>query len=230
MNLASFDWVTLVYGVAALFTIAELVRNWRSFIDTLFTEDDHALAARVGFLLLIPMGVLAHELAHWWLAHSMGASNVRMDYRVYWGFVTYRGLLPADASFAIAAAGPLASGLLASVALIAALKMPQPFRTSLGVFGIATAGFILVIYPIMSFIGPSGDFRTIYGERTPALGASAGVVHALLLTLSTWLYFRRRPMTPVRQPWAWQPIASPPEAPPPEDPSDVRAAPAQDSP
>ncbi|MSQ09511.1 MAG: hypothetical protein EXR52_00680 [Dehalococcoidia bacterium] len=230
MTLANFDWISLVYGVAALFIAVELVRNRRDFVDTLFTADDRALAVRVGFLWLTPFGVLIHEVAHWLLAQSVGASNVRMDYRFYWGFVSYRGLLPAEASFAIAAAGPLASALLAVAALVAALRAPQPFRTVLGVFGITTAGFVLVIYPIMSFIGPVGDFRIIYADRTPSLGAAAGVFHMALLAMSAWLYYRRGPMTPVRPSWGWQPAAPAPNPLPLETPPDQPTRPTQDPP
>ncbi len=208
MTPGNFDLISLVYAIAAAFTVVELVRHWRAFVDTVFTPSDDLLAARAGFLLLTPVGVLLHEAAHYLIATGTAAAAVRLDFRIYWGFVSYRGLLPPEASFAIAAAGPFMSALLAVVALAAALRVPQPFRAVLAAFGASTALLVVVLYPAMSFMGGYGDYLTIYSARTPFLAGTAAFTHVLFAAASLWLY-RLHARTPARTPWRWQPAGLP---------------------
>ena len=61
---APADLLSLLYIALALFTLWQIPGRWRSLADATYTADDHNLASRIGFLLLTPLGVLLHELAH----------------------------------------------------------------------------------------------------------------------------------------------------------------------
>ena len=58
------DLLSLLYMVAAAYTLWQLPSRWRALTDDDYTLDDKNLAGRVGFLLLTPVGVLIHELSH----------------------------------------------------------------------------------------------------------------------------------------------------------------------
>jgi hypothetical protein len=175
---APADLLSLLYVAVALYTLWQLPGRWRALVDDTYTEEDRNLANRIGFLLLTPLGVLIHELAHMAAATLLGGRDISLSYRIYWGYVQYRGQVGPAAEWVIASAGPGASLLLGLVAGYAALRLRQPWRDVGLSFAHATLLLDLVLYPGMSLVDGVGDFRWIYGARTPTLSIVAGVVHA----------------------------------------------------
>src|SRR5688500_18872489 len=175
---APADLLSLLYLAVAVYTLWQLPGRWRSLTDDTYTDEDRNLANRIGFLLLTPIGVLIHELAHMAAATLLGGRDISLSYRIYWGYVQYRGQVGPAAEWIIAAAGPGASLVLGLVAGYVALRLRQPWRDVGMSFAHATLLLDLVLYPGMSLVDGVGDFRWIYGPRTPTLSIVAGVVHA----------------------------------------------------
>jgi hypothetical protein len=175
---APADLLSLIYLAVALYTLWQLPSRWRSLVDDTYTDDDRNLASRIGFLLLTPLGVLIHELAHMVAAILLGGRDISLSYRVYWGYVQYRGQLGPAAEWIVAAAGPAARRGLGLVVGYAALRLRQPWRDVGMSFAHATLLLDLILYPGMSLADGVGDFRWIYSARTPTLSIVAGVVHA----------------------------------------------------
>jgi hypothetical protein len=175
---APADLLSLLYLAVALYTLWQLPSRWRALVDDTYTEADRNLASRIGFLLLTPLGVLIHELAHMAAAALLGGRDISLSYRVYWGYVQYRGQVGPVAEWIIASAGPGASLVLGLAVGYAALRLRQPWRDIGMAFAHATLLLVLVLYPGMSLIDGVGDFRWIYSSRTPTLAIVAGVVHA----------------------------------------------------
>ena len=174
---APADLLSLLYGVAAVYTLWQLRSRWRALIDAEYTAEDSNLAGRAGFLLLTPLGVLLHELAHMVAATLLGGRDISLHFRFYWGFVQYRGQIGPTAEWIVASAGPGMSLLLGLLAGYGALRMRQPWRDIGMSFAHATLLLDLVLYPGMSVMEAVGDFRWIYSARTPTLSMVAGVVH-----------------------------------------------------
>lgn len=209
----TFDIMSLLYGLWALYTLVQLVRNWGALFDARLTEQDTNLAIQAGFLLLTPIGVLLHEIGHYVVAQSYGAQQLAISFRLYWGFVSYVGQFTSAERFLIAAAGPAVSVIIGMLALAAAIRLGGAWSLALWSFAVTTLLLVLVLYPIMSFTWFSGDFRIIYSSRTPELSLAAGVVHLIAAAVSTVLYRRyRRPALaapPARQSAAAGPQESP---------------------
>jgi hypothetical protein len=175
---APADLLSLLYLAVAIYTLWQLPGRWRSLVDDTYTEEDRNLASRVGFLLLTPLGVLIHELSHMVAATLLGARDISLSFRFYWGYVQYRGQIGPTAEWIIASAGPGASLLLGLIVGYAVLRVRQPWRDVGMSFAHATLLLDLVLYPGMSVVDGVGDFRWIYSARTPTLSIVAGVVHA----------------------------------------------------
>jgi len=171
------DLLSLLYLVAAVYTVWQLPSHWRALTDEEYTTEDRNLANRIGFLLLTPIGVLLHELSHMTAATILGARDISLSFRIYWGYVQYRGQLPPEAEWIIASAGPGMSLLLGLLVGYAALRLRQPWRDVGLSFAHTTLLLDLVLYPGMSVISQVGDFQWIYSARTPTLSVVAGVVH-----------------------------------------------------
>jgi hypothetical protein len=175
---APADLLSLLYIAVAAYTLWQLPSRWRALVDDEYTEEDRNLAGRIGFLLLTPLGVLIHELAHMAAATLLGGRDISLHYRVYWGYVQYRGQVGPSAEWVIAAAGPGASLVLGLVAGYVGLRLRQPWRDIAMAFAHTTLLLDLVLYPGISVVDGVGDFRWIYSQRTPVLSVVAGVVHA----------------------------------------------------
>lgn len=181
----SADLISLVYAAMAAYTVWQLVRpgRWRALWDATYTDDDRNMANRMGLLLLTPVGVLTHELAHlvaaWWL----GARATSLSFRVYWGYVQYRPSLGPTSDWVVAVAGPAASLALGLAALLVAARLRAAWRDIALAFAHATVLLVLLLYPALSFVDGVGDFRTIYSGATPTLSLLAAAVHALGLGL-----------------------------------------------
>jgi hypothetical protein len=177
---APADLLSLVYLAVAVYTLWQLPSRWRALLDAEYTDEDRNLASRIGFLLLTPVGVLIHELAHMLAATLLGGRDISLSFRIYWGFVQYRGQIGPTAEWIVAAAGPGSSLLLGLVVgYVALFRLAQPWRDIGMSFAHGTLLLVLVLYPGISVLEGVGDFRWIYSARTPTLSVVAGVVHAL---------------------------------------------------
>jgi hypothetical protein len=180
---APADLLSLLYAGLALYTLWQIPGRWRSLTDENYTADDHNLASRIGFLLLTPVGVLVHELAHMATAAALGATDISLSYRIYWGYVQYRGQLGPTVEWMVAAAGPAASLVLGLAVGFLSLRLGPVWRDIGMSFAHATLLLDLILYPGMSIVDGVGDFRWIYSPQTPILATVAGVVHAAGLLL-----------------------------------------------
>src|SRR5215211_7185225 len=211
------DLLSLLYLVAAVYTLWQLPSRWRALTDEEYTADDRNLANRVGFLLLTPIGVLIHELSHMAAATLLGARDISLSFRIYWGYVSYRGQLPPDSEWVIASVGPASSLLLGLVVGYAALRLRQPWRDVGMSFAHTTLLLDLVLYPGMSLVDGVGDFRWIYSARTPTLSIVAGVVHAagliayIVLARRQSRLSRREARNALTERFAGQPVTLRPE-------------------
>jgi hypothetical protein len=176
---APADLLSLLYLIAAAYTLWQLPSRWRALIDDEYTADDRNLAGRIGFLLLTPIGVLIHELSHMAAAYAFGARDISLSFRVYWGYVQYRGQLGPAAEWVIASAGPGASLLLGLAVGYLALRMRQPWRDIGMSFAHTTLVLVLILYPGISVLDGVGDFQWIYSSQVPTLSVVAGIVHGL---------------------------------------------------
>jgi hypothetical protein len=173
------DLLSLLYLAVAAYTLWQLPGRWRSLTDATYTDDDRNLASRIGFLLLTPVGVLIHELAHMLFATILGGRNIELHFRAYWGYVQYSGNLGAISEWIVAAAGPGSSLLLGLAVGYGMLRLRQPWRDVGMSFAHATLLLVLILYPGMSVVDGVGDFRWIYSWQTPTLSIVAGVVHVM---------------------------------------------------
>ena len=176
------DLLSLLYAAVALYTLWQIPGRWRALTDAQYTADDRNLANRIGFLLLTPLGVLAHEAAHYVAADVLGAQRLSMSFRVYWGFVSYAPRLGPLDDWVVAVVGPAASLAIGLIALAAATRLRNAWRDVLLGFAHATLLLVLIFYPLMSAVDAIGDFVTIYTRAPDGLALVAGVVHTLGLT------------------------------------------------
>lgn len=189
------DMASLLYGVGAVFTIFALVRRGRPFWRGALADRDEQLAFACAFFLVIPVGVLLHELGHALATWSVGGQVAQLSWRVYWGFVIPVGNFGDTAAWWISLAGNLA-GLLFGIALLALATAAGRRRPAAGrvmlIAGQLEIVFTLIVYPLMTLdLTFASDWRTIYDfSATPLASAIAAVAHAGLLG-GLWLSRRR---------------------------------------
>jgi hypothetical protein len=185
-----FDAVGVIYGLAGVVTLAQLVKGWRSFWGDGLTRADELLAWRIAFFVAHPFFVLLHELGHVAAVLQSGGHVAMLSWRVYWGFVVPVGEFTPLQDWWIALAGNVASllaGALFFAGGLAAMRLRQPVRAVLLVVGFAEMLFTLVGYPLIS-LGLFGDWDVIYDfSQTPVASAATAVAHGgLVVALLAW--------------------------------------------
>jgi hypothetical protein len=184
-----------VYAIGAGVTLYQLARSWREFFGGRLTQRAAQIAGGVAFFLLVPVGVLLHELAHMLAVWTTGSRVTELGYFVYWGYVSY---IPSSESalqeWYVALAGNAASFALGVVSLIAALRLAAARPTLALVLlylGILEVIQTLVIYPLLS-VDPNfdGDWDAIYSFKAPLASGATLAVH--LLALGAFVVFINR--------------------------------------
>src|SRR4051812_14596177 len=74
-------------GALVLYTASDLIRNWQSFWDDDIRPDERLRAYRVAFFLIIPIGVLLHELGHAVAVWQLGGQVVEFNWSILSGYV-----------------------------------------------------------------------------------------------------------------------------------------------
>ncbi|MGB3651083.1 MAG: M50 family metallopeptidase [Rivularia sp. (in: cyanobacteria)] len=194
-NDSSFDFMAIIYGIISIDTILRLSNNWRSFWDDKVTAKDRFLLERVAVFILIPLGVLFHELGHALATLQVGGEVREFQWRVVWGYVIAVGnFLPVE-SWWIAFSGNLVSialGYLAILAipLVKKTVLKQLFYT----FAQAQLVYSLIAYPIFSFTAFRGDWVKIYDFSVKPYAQITLAIH-LFLVFTLWLNYKTQWLT-----------------------------------
>lgn len=188
-----FDLISLFYaflGVRAIFTA---VKNWRAFTDDQLTAFDRRLAGELAFFVLVPIGVLFHELGHAAATYQFGGRinwlGGGFHYALFYGYVIPLGRFTAFQDWWIALSGNLVSIVYGFLPLIF-LRFAKPvwLKYMLLAFARIQLGWSLVGYPLITFAGFEGDWTTIY-FTSPLLGIPVFVSQAALV-IGLWLLDR----------------------------------------
>ncbi|MDQ3707344.1 MAG: hypothetical protein M3437_19385 [Chloroflexota bacterium] len=174
---ASFSWI---YLLGAAYTIYLLSRGWKQLWSPRAGASTRQLAAMIAFFLLVPVGVLLHELGHMVVAQLLGLQVFGLHYFFYWGYVVHASGTEMQ-NWIVSLAGNFASYALGVACLVLALRLP-PKRPAVNIIlaqlGILELVQTLIAYPLMS-LDPAfeGDWDTIYSLDAPARAAIVLAVH-----------------------------------------------------
>ena len=188
-----FGPLVLLIGLAlGAYTAYDLARHWRSFWDDDIRPEDQARAARVAFLLIIPLGVLLHEFGHALAVWQLGGQVRQFNWSYLSGYVVPDRRFDPLGEWWVFFSGNLVSILLPILALGVLLlpvgRMPKYLAVT---FARLEWYYSLIGYPLLSLGGAQGDWVAIYGIPPQPLKIVIGVVHVGLILLAVWL--ERRP-------------------------------------
>ncbi len=187
---ASLSWV---YLICAGYTVYQLSRGWKQFWGTRAGASVRQLAAMVAFFLLVPVGVLLHELGHMLAAALLGLQVFGLHYFLFWGYVVHAGGTDLQ-NWCVALAGNFASYTLGVACLFLSLRLKTgrpAVNITLSQLGVLEIVQTLIAYPLMS-LDPAfhGDWDTIYSLNTPVPAAITLAVH--VASLVAFVIFIRR--------------------------------------
>ncbi len=191
---SSLAWLSIL---GAGFTLYQLSKSWRTFWNDELSAQDRQLAVGVAFFMLVPVGVLLHELGHMVAAWTTNSQVLGLHYFVYWGYVEY---IPATNSplleWYVSLAGNFVSyalGIICLAAAIYATRLKEVVRVMLAQLGVLEMAQTLVLYPLIS-IDPAfdGDWDTIYSFRAPFASGLTLAVHIVSLVGFVLLMKRNR--------------------------------------
>ncbi len=183
----SFDFLSILYTFVSLDTLWRLWKSWPSFWDDRVSRYDHFLAQRVAVFLLVPLGVLLHEIGHSLATWQVGGEVVEFQWRIFWGYIIPRGSFTDPEIWWIALSGNLVSILLGLIAIPGILlTRKQILKEMLYLFALFELTYSLLFYPIFSWLAVQGDWLTIYDFSIRPYAQLMLVVHGLLLAGLWW--------------------------------------------
>lgn len=183
------DLFALLYVVMGVRTILRAWRDRRSLTDDTLTAQDRSLLGQVAFFLLVPPGVLLHELAHALATIQLGGRVVGFHYAFFYGYVVPSGTFSPIEMWWIALSGNLVSIAygLAAIPVIPRVRAKW-LKYLLLAFARVQLGWALVGYPLLTLLG-FGDWRTIYDPETRVVAIPFAIFHVALIAV---LYFVNR--------------------------------------
>lgn len=191
---ASFSWV---YLIGAGYTIYQLSRGWKGLWGPRAGSSTRQLAAMIAFFLLVPVGVLLHELGHMLAAQALGLEVFGLHYFLYWGYVVHASGTDFQ-NWIVSLAGNFASYALGVACLYFSMTL-KPHRPAVNIIlaqlGILEIVQTLIAYPLMS-LDPTfhGDWDTIYSLDVPVPAVIAAVAHVASLVAFILLIQRNNRM------------------------------------
>lgn len=182
-------------------TVRALVRGWRARSHLWrepLTSTQLQLLVEIALFVLVPLGVLLHELGHMVAVWLFGGRVTGFGYLLFLGWVEYNGIRSETQQFWIALSGNLVSFGLGCAALALGLFRQQRPATSalLLVSGGVILATTVVFYPALDLVSDLyGDWAQMYRSPSAApiiLGFLHGTIFLLGLVLwqSQWLRWR----------------------------------------
>jgi hypothetical protein len=199
---ATFDVISILYSLIGLAIFWRLVKQWRTFWDDMVTEEDYQLASGIAFFVLVPIGVLLHELGHALATWHVGGEVVDFQWRIFWGYIVPEGRFTLVENWWIALSGNLVSTLLGLVAILLLVVVRKPIvRVLLYLYATMELVYALIFYPLFSFTLLRGDWLMIYDFSVQPYAQITLAAH-LLLVVGLWRlerWFSRPPGEPAQE-------------------------------
>lgn len=199
-----FSLLSLFYAWVGLRTVHEAWRGRAALFDARVTAADRSMLDRLAFFVLIPLGVLLHELGHAAATLQMGGQVLEFRWLLYFGYVLPGGSFTPLQDWWITLAGNLV-GLLTGLAALALLRAPLKPAGFYLVWSFARLQlfYALIFYPVFSSFTRFGDWVTIYSPQGGVWSWVTAGLHLLLLLgyaglarssrFRTWLVNRYAP-------------------------------------
>lgn len=179
-----FDLISIFYCFIAVGVIRRLVKNWKFFWDDHITPQDKRLVSEVSFFILIPLGVLLHELGHALATWQVGGTVLDFEWRIFWGYILPQGDFTPFQRWWIALCGNLISVLIGIIPLFITGRVQKPIINEiLSYFAKIELIYSLIFYPAFSFVGFMGDWVRIYDFSVKPYAQVTLAVHIMLLLL-----------------------------------------------
>ncbi len=160
-----FTLLSLWYTWISIQTLRRFWQQRATLFDENLTASDRAALDRGAFFLLIPLGVLLHELGHAAATWQVGGQVAVFRWYVFWGYIIPRGSFSALQDWWISLAGNAVSVLLGLVAIAAVwLVRGRAWRYWMLAFGRLQLFYGLIFYPAFSLLAGFGDWPQIYGS------------------------------------------------------------------
>ncbi len=177
-----FILLSLFYAWVGLRTLAEAWRHRERLFDDDLGAWDRGMLDRLAFFLLIPLGVLLHELGHAAATLQVGGEVLELRWYLFFGYVLPGGNFSALQHWWIALAGNLVGALIGLAALALLLLPMRPARAYLcWSFARLQLFYSLLFYPIFSAATGFGDWSIIYSASAGPWLWPTLAVHGLLL-------------------------------------------------
>lgn len=177
-----FDLISFVAVLICLQTLLQLFQNWSKFWDDRVTFKDSELAQRLAVFVLIPIGVLLHEMGHALATWQVGGTVSSFQWRFYWGYIIPSGNFSAVEFWWIALSGNLVSIFLALLPIPFILYIRKRIVAEiLYSFACVESIYSLVAYPLLSFAIQAGDWKQIYNFEVRPYAFLTLIAHLGLL-------------------------------------------------
>ena len=186
-----FQLASVLLAIVAIRVLVTTVRARRTLFDETLTLADRQQLSEAAFFLLLPLGVLLHELGHAIAVRLAGGQVVGFGFLFFLGWVEHTGSYTPAELYWIALSGNLVSLGLGLGALALALFGPfgRAVNWLLFVFSGLELGTTLVFYPLLDLVSDlHGDWATIYREGTPVLSGVTALAHAGMVVAGLFLW------------------------------------------
>ncbi len=177
-----FDLISLLTIVASFIVLIELKGNWSQFWDDKVTLEDKLLASKLAFFVLVPLGVLLHEIGHSLATWQVGGTVKTFRWFGFSGYIIPVGNFSLAEHWWISFAGNLVSILLGLVAIPLVFWVRKRIvAETLFAFAFVQLLYALIGYPLYSLVTQSGDWVTIYDSLFKPFIYLLFVVHIILI-------------------------------------------------
>jgi hypothetical protein len=175
------DAIAVIYLIIGVRTAFLAWRERATLTDGELTPRDRYLLGQLAFFVLVPPGVLLHEVGHALATIQVGGQVAGFHYALFYGYVIPQGSFTLLQEWWIALSGNLVSILygLAAIPLIPRVQAKWA-KYLLLAFVRVQLTWALIGYPLLTLVG-FGDWQTIYGPQTWLVGIPFGIAHLGLI-------------------------------------------------
>ncbi|MEM8723373.1 MAG: M50 family metallopeptidase [Cyanobacteria bacterium P01_G01_bin.39] len=180
--LDTIDLISLLPVIISVGTLVQLAKSWSQFWDDKVILADQQLAQQLAIFVLLPIGVLLHEIGHSLATWQVGGIVKTFRWYFFSGYIIPTGDFSLAEYWWIVFAGNLVSILLALLSIFLITKVRKRIVSEvLYFFACIQSIYALIAYPASSLLTGTGDWTKIYNLNFQPQAPFTLVAHLILL-------------------------------------------------